>query len=283
MRRLTMRQLLLEYRGWALSRHLLAESTLGTYSRHLRLADKWLESHRSKSLWRASQQDLEDWLTTTTPMASTRNNRITALRHFFLFLESEGHRNNNPTEKVTYYPVPDSLPKALSKEEATKVFQAAKRHSARATALVALMLFGGLRRENARKLRWDQIQPDGWLRFKAKGRKDHMMALHPKARAALASIVREDPVWVFPSPRDNGQPISTAKIAVIIKEVGAEAGVPSLSPHVLRHTFATRMNENGTDLRTIQEAMNHRSIATTERYTRVRSPRVKTAVHKLDF
>ena len=87
----------------------------------------------------------------------------------------------------------------------------------------------------------------------------------------------------LPSPRHEGRPISETYLRYIVRDAGNLAGIEHLHPHVLRHTFATRLLERGADLRSTQEVLGHSKLDTTAIYTRVRPARVAEAVEKLDF
>lgn len=283
MARWNLTQLLREHRAWALSKRLLAPGTVELYQRLIRMTHRWLKDDRNKDVWRAGRADLEAYVASTAPVASTRNNRISALKSFFRFLVEEGHRQDDPAKDMEHYRVAEGIPKALTKAEGSALMVAAKDLSDFHHALIAVLLFTGLRREGVRKLRWDEIEQDGWLRVIVKGGKEQLIPLHPEVIEALRKLPKRHPVWVFPSRRLPDQPISKSKLATMVREVGEYAGVGGVYPHMLRHTFATRLMERGADLRTTQDALGHSSPRTTARYLKVRPLRSRTAYNRLDF
>ena len=148
------------------------------------------------------------------------------------------------------------------------------------------MLYAGLRLNEVRTLPWTDFSPDGaWLTFEGKGRKTRTLPLHPKARSALERWRRAtvSGLYVFPSPQGEDRPLSKSHINKRFRELREEAQVPSLTPHVLRHSFATRLMESGADLRTVQEALGHASPKTTAVYTRVRPAGLLEAVERLTY
>lgn len=283
MGRIDLALLLLDFNRWGFDKRQLAASTRDIYTYHLQKADRWMRDHRNKRLWRASLNDLEDYLRTTTKVGSTRNNRISAIKCFFTFLFAEGHRHTDVAQDLVRPKLNRPIYKALTAKQASAIATAARAKGPFVKALIYVMLFGGLRRDEVRLLKWSQVGQDGWIDVAGKGAKPRRIPLHPKAARALQACPKRDVEWVFESSRRPGEPLSKSRIADIVKEVGDLAGVDGLHPHVLRHTFATGLLESGSDLRTTQEAMGHADPKTTAGYLLVRNPRVEHAVGRLPF
>jgi integrase/recombinase XerD len=249
-------------------------------------ADHWLRSERRTSLLFAQPKDMQAFLFQLPPNARTRNQVRQALVGFFGFLVAQDYRDDNPAARIARLPDPPSIPKALELSAARRVVSAARMMGRREESLVLLLLFAGLRRTEARTLQWSALEGDGaYIRFTAKGKRERMLPLHEDVRKALKRWEYEcrNPQWIFPSPNDATKPISDGWMSQRIREIGDLAEVDHLHPHVLRHTFATRLVEMGVDLRTTQEALGHASLQTTQVYTRVRPVRLKEAIDELDF
>jgi integrase/recombinase XerD len=242
---------------------------------------------------------------------STSARRLSALRRFFRFLHGEGVRSDDPTTTLEGPRTVRPLPKYLSEAEVEKLLAAARGwEGAEGTRLVALLevLYAtGLRVSELVALPLSALPREGrMLIVRGKGGKERMVPLSEPAEAALAGwrAVREqfipgrkvkiktrsqaggrDSPWLFPS-RGAGGHLTRARFQQLLKELAAAAGVPPrrVSPHVLRHSFASHMLAHGADLRALQQMLGHADIATTQIYTHVLEDRLKalvTASHPL--
>lgn len=263
-------------RGWS-------HCTRRSYAYRIRAADKWLRVHRG-GLLRANQKDLAEYLASRPPCARTRNGIRAALVAFYAFTIQAGNRATNPATGIPRLREARHLPKALEADQAAAITRAAQAAEPMIAALVLGLLFQGLRREEARTLTWAQVERR-FLRVRGKGARDRDLPVHEIWAAALVvwRAACTDPQWVFPSPLHPGRPVSTRWIGDRVKEVGQAARVKGLHPHQLRHTFATGMLDSGADVRDVQGAMGHSSIATTGIYLRVRPMRLVEAFARLRF
>ena len=239
--------------------------------------------------------------------ASTSARRLSALRRFFRFLHGEGVRGDDPTTVLEGPRTMRPLPKYLSEAEVEKLLAAARAwEGAEGTRLVALLevLYAtGLRASELVALPLSALPREGrMLIVRGKGGKERMVPLSEPAEAALAGwrAVRErfipgraakakakvksqtgerDSPWLFPS-RGAGGHLTRARFQQLLKELAAAAGVPPgrVSPHVLRHSFASHMLAHGADLRALQQMLGHADIATTQIYTHVLEDRLKALV-----
>ena len=198
---------------------------------------------------------------------------------FFDFLVATGRRAENVAAALPRLKEPRPIPRSLDFEDAQMVWGASLYKGGVHRALVGLMLFAGLRKTEARTLTWDRV--GDYLRVMGKGSKERAIPIHPALRRSLDNLERAHASWLFPSPRAEG-PISDTQVRLIIDEVAEASGV-KVTPHVLRHTFATRLLEQGADLRQIQELLGHAELSTTAIYTRVTPARLGDAVSLLDF
>lgn len=268
-----------DHKGWA-------ATTRHSYCLRARKADTWLQAHRQTSILRAGQRELEAFLFTQSATARTRNNTRQALVAFGWYMVDRRIRPDNPALSLPRLREPQLLPKPLSVENAKLLVALLPALDPMERALVALMLFAGLRRSETQHLQWSHL--DGWdyVHVHGKGAKTRVMPLHDNAREALQSWKLSCPSiqWVFPSPRDYSRPVSESTIRDALLDVGERCSFDfPLKPHALRHTFATGLADNGADLAQIQEALGHRDPKNTMIYTRVRPHRVAEAIHKLTY
>lgn len=267
-----------DVKGWA-------RNTRRNYARRASAAHDWLTAQRHVHINAATVTDLHAYLASTPPTTRNRNNIRQALVAYYGYLQHLGLRDDNPATGIKRLPEPRPLPKALSAREVAKVLSAARAHDPMWFAFTSLLVYGGLRRHEARTLEWAAFEDDGWVRFLAKGSQWRVVPLHPNAKEAVNGWRRRcpSPRWVFPSPCLPFQPIGESAVARHLHIIGHMARVRGLHPHQLRHSFATRLLEEGNDLRTVQEALGHADLSTTATYLRVRPTRIAEAVTALEY
>jgi integrase/recombinase XerD len=214
-----------------------------------------------------------------------------ALRRFFGFLADEGLRTDDPSAAL---PRPGSarrLPKVLSHADVDALFAEIARRLACATvrpadvrlaALIELLYGSGLRATELVSLDLRAIALDRpFAILKGKGGKERLVPVSDRARAAVTQWLLLRPAgghWLFPSGKGH---LSRVRLFQLVRELGGAAGIPPerISPHVLRHAFATHLLEGGADLRALQTMLGHSDIATTEIYTHVDSKRLVELVN----
>lgn len=207
--------------------------------------------------------------------------KLSALRGFYAFLEAEGLRPDNPAQGVARPGQRRPLPRILSHEEVTRLFsvaeeRAGKEHPSmqdiRMLALLELLYGSGLRATELVSLPRHAIHPDRpFLILKGKGGRERLVPVSDRARAAAARWAGHVPSsqpWLFPSGKSH---LSRVRLFQMVRALGAAAGIePSrISPHVLRHAFATHLLSGGADLRALQTMLGHADIGTTQIYTHV--------------
>ncbi|MDB5718907.1 MAG: phage integrase family protein, partial [Sphingomonas bacterium] len=183
-----------------------------------------------------------------------------------------------------------TLPRTLDHDQVGKLFAELERRHAergspadvRLTALMELLYGSGLRATElvslpARALRGD----DPFLILRGKGGRERLVPISDRARAAVAAwsaLIPADSTWLFPSGKKH---LSRVRLYQLVRALAADAGVPAerVSPHVLRHAFATHLLEGGADLRALQLLLGHADIATTQIYTHVDSRRLVELVN----
>lgn len=218
---------------------------------------------------------------------STVARKSAALRRFYGFLLDEGTRRDDPSAAL---PRPGGgarrLPRVLDHDAVARLYAALEARlqrkadevaSVRLLALVELLYGSGLRATELVSLDVRTIASDRpYAILKGKGGRERMIPVSDRARAAVAAwrVLRgEGPGYLFPSGKSH---LSRVRLFQLLRALAAEAGIPPerVSPHVLRHAFATHLLEGGADLRALQTMLGHADIATTEIYTHVDTARL---------
>jgi integrase/recombinase XerD len=264
-----------------------ARNTLLAYERDLRGASELLEGR----LALASADDLQRLGAAWMPLKrATVARKAAALRRFFAFLADEGHRADDPSSGLPRPSAERPLPKILGHAAVDSLFAALDRRkderagpgTTRLLALVELLYGSGLRATELVSLPRHGISPDKpFLILKGKGGRERLVPISNRARAAVAewaALVPRDQPWLFPSGKKH---LSRVRLYQLLRELAGEAGIPPdrISPHVLRHAFATHLLEGGADLRALQMLLGHADIATTQIYTHVDSRRLVELVN----
>ncbi len=215
-----------------------------------------------------------------------------ALRRFFGFLVDDGLRADDPSHALPRPGTRRALPKVLSRADMERIFSEIERQRAqddthpaalRLSALVELLYGSGLRATELVSLDIRAISADRpFAILRGKGGKERLVPVSDRARAAVGQWLQVRPTgshWLFPSGKSF---LSRVRLFQMLKALAADAGIPPdrVSPHVLRHAFATHLLEGGADLRALQMMLGHADIATTEIYTHVDSKRLVDLVDK---
>jgi integrase/recombinase XerD len=222
---------------------------------------------------------------------STVARKASSLRRFFGFLVEEGFRENDPSDALPKPGLGRSLPKTLSHTEIALLFQLVaeelgrepvKPSVVRLSAILELLYGSGLRASELVGLPRSSFSGDKpFLVIRGKGDKERLVPISQQARSAVrrwAGLVDPQEKWLFPSRTGH---ISRIRLFQIIKDHAARAGVnpAKISPHVLRHAFATHLLEGGADLRALQTLLGHSDISTTQIYTHIDSARLVELVN----
>jgi integrase/recombinase XerD len=257
-----------------------AANTLSAYASDLHQASEMLGS----KLAIADPIELQRLSARWEPLArSSVARKAAALRRFFGFLQDEGVREDNPSHALPRVGGARRLPRTLDHEAVAKLFAAIPESDLRLTALIELLYGSGLRATELVSLDARAIAADRpFTILKGKGGRERMLPVSDRARAAVAawSAIRpQGSRWLFPSGKAH---LSRVRLFQMLKTLAANAGIPPerVSPHVLRHAFATHLLEGGADLRALQTMLGHADIATTEIYTHVETSRLVELVNK---
>jgi integrase/recombinase XerD len=211
---------------------------------------------------------------------------LAAIRGLYRFLVSERHLRKDPTENLENPKLWSSLPKTLHTSEVEALLKAPPRDTAdglRDRAMLELLYATGLRVSELINVRIDEVVMDaGFLRTMGKGSKERIVPFGDAAREAIVEymergrpeLARDNDPYLFLSRR--GRPMTRQSFWMKIVKYAHDAGVKAhISPHVLRHSFATHLLENGADLRSVQMMLGHSDISTTQIYTHVSRARLQ--------
>jgi integrase/recombinase XerD len=223
--------------------------------------------------------------------ASSLARKSSTLRGFYGFLEAEGIRTDNPSSALPRPTTRRPLPKVLSHGDVEALFAVIQARvdrtppdprDLRLAALIEMLYGSGLRASELVSLPLRAVSTDRpYLILKGKGGRERLVPISDRARAAIASWrihVPEDSLWLFPSGASH---LSRIRLFQLVRALAAEAGIDParVSPHVLRHAFATHLLEGGADLRALQAMLGHADIATTQIYTHVDASRLVALVN----
>lgn len=218
--------------------------------------------------------------------------RLSALRQYFQFLLLEGVRGDDPTAAIDGPRLGRPLPKHLTEAEVEALLAAARaaddRHGRRLLAIVELLYATGLRVSELAALPAAALRAEAALIVRGKGGKERLVPLGRAAKAAMAAYAPDRGTfaeggdaspWLFPSRSKDGR-LSRRRIGQMLDALAARAGIDParVSPHVLRHAFATHLLAHGADLRVVQELLGHADLSTTEIYTHILDERLKSLV-----
>ncbi|WP_137129476.1 site-specific tyrosine recombinase XerD [Rhizobium sp. FY34] len=280
-----------------------AANTLESYQRDLVNLRDYL-TRRKISLIAATTADLSGYLGHLAAQgfaASSQARHLSAMRQFYKFLYAETLRTDDPTSILDAPKKARSLPKVLSEADVSKLLARAVEEAAseepgriarlRMLALLELLYATGMRVSELVCLPVKVLDHEGrFLMIRGKGNKERLVPLSRSAIAALAAYGRArasagetdrhaDSPWLFPSISKEGH-LPRQVFARDLKDLAARAGirVAAISPHVLRHAFASHLLQNGADLRVVQELLGHSDISTTQIYTHVLEERLREVV-----
>ena len=273
-----------------------ARNTLTAYEKDLTDAGGFLAG-RGRDLADASAEDIEAYfqhLGERGASPATAARRRASVRGFYRFVLGESWRQDDPSRRVDAPKQGRPLPKVLSRDEIDRIIAAASARDGaaglRLGCMVELIYASGLRISELLALPLAAVARDpAYLIVRGKGGKERLAPLNDAARTAIQVYLPArksffakgltDSPWLFPS-RGAGGRLTARRFAQMLDEAAMAAGVDraKVSPHVLRHAFATHLLEGGADLRAVQTLLGHADIATTQIYTHVTSDRLTAVV-----
>ncbi|MFM7083651.1 MAG: tyrosine recombinase [Hyphomicrobium sp.] len=280
-------------------------NTIEAYRNDLRSFKEFI-SKKNKSILSSTRADISSFLTKLDKeglSTASRARRLSALRQLFKFLEAEDVITENPAIRTKAPARNRPLPNTISVQEVDKLIATAKKNtigssgrdlflSTRFYALLELLYATGMRVSELVSLPFNVLRGDPrLLTIKGKGGRERLVPLNSSASSALhqyLNIIKSekhtksekiDHKWLFPSRSAHGH-LTRQRFAQDLKEVALQSGLDPnrVSPHVLRHAFASHLLDRGADLRTVQQLLGHADISTTEIYTHVLEERLKKIV-----
>lgn len=286
-----------------------AMNTRQAYWRDLADVSLYLRKEKSTEINEATTELLKDYLEQLANKTHTKGQnssqiavrtvarRLSALRQYFRYLNSEGQRNDDPTSTIESPKQGRTLPKTLSEEEVSQLIKTAGEgggaDSIRLVCLLEMLYASGLRVSELVGLPMAAISEGSeFLTIAGKGGAERMVPLSEPAQKAINNYtaVRQQFIgtdnqalqetWVFPSKTSESGHLTRQRFAQLLKDLARDAKVDEsrVSPHVLRHAFATHLLSRGADLRSVQKMLGHADIATTQIYTHILGDKLKDTV-----
>ncbi len=257
-----------------------AANTLLAYGRDLAQASEWLGGRLGSAASAEMPRLSAGWAGLARASAARK---ASAVRQFYAFLASEGIRPDNAAQDLVGAATARPLPKTLDPRDVDRLFAELDRKLAdapgprtlRLAALIELLYGSGLRATELVSLPRHALRPGrGFLIITGKGGKERLVPIGSRAEAAVAAYaatIETAERYLFASR--GGRHLTRLRLYQLVKALAMDAGIPPerVSPHVLRHAFATHLLEGGADLRTLQTLLGHADIATTQIYTHVAS------------
>lgn len=269
----------------------LAKNSLESYKRDLSKLKSWADRNNF-DLLELTRKDLREWLIDLSGENLSENSKrrmVSALRGFFKFLMFDGHIKKNPAEDLDAPQKGFYLPKFLNQNEIENLFcvpDVSQEIGLRDRAILELMYACGLRVSEAVDLKISDINIDtGILTCKGKGSKTRKVPIGKSAVEWLKNYL------VLRRKKDNieiqnlfvsslGKPINRQVIFKFIKEYAEKIGLKDVSPHTLRHSFATHLIQNSADVRSVQQMLGHADISTTQIYTHITDVHLRKTYEK---
>ena len=277
-----------------------SKNTLEAYARDLRDFAGYL-AHQKTAIDGATADQVRSYLASLDDAglaASTRARRLSALKQFHKFLYTDGWRTDDPCIGLRGPGASQRLPKAMSEGDVDALLDTARQRAregadgVRLACLVELLYASGLRISELVSLPLSAVTGDPRLILvKGKGGRERLVPVSADAHEAVEAYLavrerftrgpRETSPYLFPSRGKEGH-LTRHRVAQLLKGLALEAGLDpkKISPHVLRHAFATHLLSHGADLRAVQQMLGHADISTTQIYTHVLEERLKLLVNE---
>lgn len=264
----------------------LSKNTLSAYKADLAKYREYLDQNSFSEL-KITRSELSDfllWLNSQNLRAASSARILAAVRGYQKYLLLENLRTDDPSQQVKSPKLPKRLPKALTQSQVMALLSASGPEPddetadvlrLRNRAILELMYSSGCRVSEVAQLDLDEMVQGGWVRIRGKGSKERLVPVGSFAQRAIdAYLIRSRPLLAAKSGgpalflNQRGSRLSRQSIWEIIQSAGNGCGL-TVSPHSLRHSFATHLIEGGADVRVVQELLGHASVATTQIYTLV--------------
>ena len=267
----------------------LANTTVENYTIDLKLLEKFLIS-KNISIVKATTNDIFDYLETLDISRQTYNRKITSIREFYRYLLSEKYEINVKINKLEHIKTDKKYPRIISSDDVINMIKVQDNSilGQRNKAIILLFYISGLRVSELCNLTFNNINfEEGYIRCIGKGNKEKIIVCGDLLNITLNKYVREirnkillgmHSEYVFVN--QEGEPISRQVVYEVVKNAAKKANIKlKVSPHTLRHCFATHMLENGADIRSVQEMLGHSDISTTQIYLNISKKAIKESYY----
>ena len=277
-----------------LRRQEVAAKTVASYQSDLTGFARWFTNSTGEEFTTAAvtPTDVRDYKaylrTIRRRQAATVNWRLAALRRFFGWAKATGRIRELPTEGVTGVPSAPRSPKSLTKREVDRLLrEAEKAQNKRNLAILLLLRHTGIRVGELCNLRLGDVttsERKGSLLVRGKGDKDRVLPLNADVRQALDAYravrptVSDDHLFIG----QRGEPLQPEAVQLIVRKYAQRAGLPGVTPHSLRHSFAKHVLDAGADLATVSRLLGHERLETTAIYTQPTTRDLDEAVRRLE-
>lgn len=278
-----------DFRKFLLIERGLSQNSIHSYTYDLKKFEKYLQK-KGKNVYTVTSQDIANFLKEEKKKknsARTMARAVAAIRQFYRFLELENRAPSNPTKLVDSPDLETHLPDFLAMEEVDHLFQQFNRadpYELRDYTLFELLYSSGLRISESINLTMEDIDfDDELLRIRGKGDKERIVPFGPKASELLAEYLKQgrpeilkerDSEYLFVSKKSLQ--LDRKSVWRLLKKYTVRSGIKKhITPHTLRHSFATHLLESGADLRAVQELLGHVDISTTQIYTHLAKESLK--------
>lgn len=282
------RDLIREYLVYAAAEKGLSKNSLDAYGRDLRKFESWATVQGS-DLEAIDRTDIREYLIDLSSLGITENSKrrlVSSIRGFYKFLMFEGHIDASPAENIDLPKRGMYLPRFLNQHEIDELLavpDVTLETGLRDRAMLELMYACGLRVSEVIGLRFGDIDLDGGiLTTTGKGSKTRRVPVGSSALAALEQYLEtrrgrddidSDILFVTPA----GKQLNRQAVFLMVSDHANKASLADVSPHTLRHTFATHLVQNGADIRSVQQMLGHSDISTTQIYTHITNSHLKKA------
>lgn len=282
------RDLIREYISYVRVEKGLAKNSLDAYERDLRKLEAWVDKNEL-DLLRITRQDLREWLIDLSGgriSESSKLRLISSVRGFYKFLMTDGHLDKSPAEDIDTPLKSFYLPRFLNQSEMESLLAApdiSTETGIRDRSMIELMYACGLRVSEVVNLQIRDIDIDsGILTTTGKGGKTRRVPVGSSAvewvKSYLPKRRKHENIEIQNLfVNEKGDPLNRQVIYLMIKEYSGKCGLEGVSPHTLRHSFATHLVQNRADIRSVQEMLGHSDISTTQIYTHITDTHLKKA------
>ena len=269
-----------------------SKNTLSAYRSDLKIFSKWLNNNSLIDVDKKQIQDYFSYRKDSNISASTQSRMLTCLHSFYQFLSDKQNLKIDPTEQLDYPKLEKKLPVFLNVQEVERLLEAPNSKSLfgqRDRAMLELLYSCGLRVSELINLSYHNINlKDEFIRIHGKGNKERLLPMGEIAidyltkyelnsRPALLKNGQSDSYFLS----NRGRAMSRQNFFYIIKDYASKAGIDKpLSPHSLRHAFATHLVQKGADLRSVQLMLGHSDISSTQLYTHIQNAQLKAQHQK---